>query len=127
VNVDFSNNHLTRIMSRGDYYHFVAAEKLDEPATESVELVGPLCMPDVLGAGRTLPPLQRGDLVAALDAGMYAETTSSQFNGQPRPATVLVNGADADIIKTRETTEDVFAHHRIPARLGGMDLRHRAA
>lgn len=118
VNLDCSTNQLTRIMSRGDYYHIVAAEKLDEPATERVEIVGPLCMPDVLGSSRDLPPLQRGDLVAVLDAGMYAETTSSQFNGQPRPATVLVNGADAELIKVRETVTDVFAHHRIPARLG---------
>jgi diaminopimelate decarboxylase len=124
VNLDCSTNQLTRIMSRGDYYHIVAAEKLNEPATEEVEVVGPLCMPDVLGSRRTLPPLQRGDLVAILDAGMYAETTSSQFNGQPRPGTVLVHGADADMIKTPETIEDVFAHHRIPERLGGVDRPH---
>jgi len=121
VNLDCSTNQLTRIMSRGDYYHIVAAEKLNEPATEQVEVVGPLCMPDVLGSGRRLPPLQRGDLIAFLDAGMYAETTSSQFNGQPRPATVLVQGAEAEIIKRRETIEDVFYHHHIPARLGGID------
>ncbi len=121
VNLDCSTNQLTRIMSRGDYYHIVAAEKLDEPATEQVEVVGPLCMPDVLGSARNLPPLQRGDLVAILDAGMYAETTSSQFNGQPRPATVLVNGADAEVIKVRETIDDVFAQHRIPERLGAPE------
>ncbi len=121
VNLDCSTNQLTRIMSRGDYYHIVAAEKLNEAATEEVDVVGPLCMPDVLGSKRTLPTLQRGDLVALLDAGMYAETTSSQFNGQPRPPTVLVSGAQAEVIKTRETIEDVFAHHRVPERLGGID------
>jgi diaminopimelate decarboxylase len=123
VNLDCSTNQLTRIMSRGDYYHIIAAEKLNDAATEKIEVVGPLCMPDVLGKGRLLPPLHRGDLVAVLDAGMYAESTSSQFNGQPRPATVLVNGADADIIKTRETIDTVFAHHRVPQRLGGLDGR----
>jgi diaminopimelate decarboxylase len=123
VNVDCSTNQLTRIMSRGDYYHILAAEKLNEAATEQAEVVGPLCMPDVLGAGRMLPPLQRGDVVAFLDAGMYAETTSSQFNGQPRPATVLVNGTDAEIIKQRETVADVFALHRVPERLGGLEQR----
>ena len=123
VNLDCSTNQLTRIMSRGDYYHIVAAERLDDPPTEQVEVVGPLCMPDVLGSARMLPALRRDDLVAFLDAGMYAETTSSQFNGQPRPATILVNGAEADIIKTRETIDDVFAHHRIPERLGGFDRR----
>jgi diaminopimelate decarboxylase len=124
VNVDCSTNQLTRIMSRGDYYHIVAADKLNEPETEQVEVVGPLCMPDVLGGGRLLPPLQRGDLLAFLDAGMYAETTSSQFNGQPRPATVLVHGAEGEVIKTRETIQDVFRHHRIPARLDGIEGTH---
>ncbi|MFQ5664912.1 MAG: diaminopimelate decarboxylase [Candidatus Binatia bacterium] len=123
VHVDCSSNQLTRIMSRGDYYHIVAAQKLNDPATEEVDVVGPLCMPDVLGSRRKLPALHRGDLVAVLDAGMYAETTSSQFNGQPRPATVLVHGDEAEIIKTAETIEDVFAHHRVPQRLGGLDRR----
>jgi diaminopimelate decarboxylase len=121
VNLDCSTNQLTRIMSRGDYYHIVAADKLNEPPTEQVDIVGPLCMPDVLGSQRVLPPLQRGDLVAVLDAGMYAETTSSQFNGQPRPATVLVHGDAAEVIKTRDTVDDVFAHHRIPPRLQAAD------
>ena len=64
-----------------------------------------------------MPKLRRGDVVAILDAGMYAESTSTQFNGVPRPATVLVNGADADVIKERETVEDVFARHQVPKRL----------
>jgi diaminopimelate decarboxylase len=123
VNLDCSTNQLTRIMSRGDYYHIVAAEKLNEAALEEAEIVGPLCMPDVLGNSRKLPRLIRGDIVAVLDAGMYAETTSSQFNGQPRPATVLVHGAEAEVIKTRETVQDVFAHHRLPERLQGTGDR----
>ncbi|MBI3785720.1 MAG: diaminopimelate decarboxylase, partial [Deltaproteobacteria bacterium] len=118
VNLDCSTNQLTRVMSRGDYYHFIAAEKLNQAATEKVEIVGPLCSPDILGSGRTLPPLESGDLIAVLDAGMYAESTSSQFNGQPRPASVLANGGGAEIIKVRETVRDVFAQHRIPERLG---------
>ena len=126
VNLDCSSNQLTRIMSRGDYYHIVPAEKLDEAPTDTVEVVGPLCMPDILGRERKLPALERGDLVAVLDAGMYAETTSSQFNGQPRPATVLVNGAEAEIIKEAETVEDVFTQHRIPSRLGEIERVRRA-
>ncbi len=118
VNLDCSTNQLTRVMSRGDYYHYIAAEKLNEEAREKVEIVGPLCSPDILGSGRMLPRLERGDLVAVLDAGMYAESTSSQFNGQPRPATVLVSGDRADLIKERETVRDVFAQQRIPQRLG---------
>lgn len=62
----------------------------------------------------------QGDLIAILDAGMYAETTASQFNGRPRPATVLVHGDKSDVIKRRETFRDVFATQCIPARIEQM-------
>jgi hypothetical protein len=35
----------------------------------------------------------------------------------PRPATVLVNGEGVEVIKLRETVQDVFHLHRIPERL----------
>jgi hypothetical protein len=56
-------------------------------------------------------------VIAFLDAGMYAETVSTQLNGVPRPATVLVDGDRVEVIKQRETVRDVFARHRIPPRL----------
>jgi diaminopimelate decarboxylase len=44
---------------------------------------------------------------------------SSNFNALPRPATLLVHGGEAEIIKRAETIKDVFARHIIPDRLGG--------
>jgi len=32
----------------------------------------------------------KGDIIAILDAGMYAESDSNQLNWIPRPATVMV-------------------------------------
>ena len=57
-----------------------------------------------------------GDVVAFLDAGAYGETKAATFNAQPRPATVLVNGASADVITERETVWDVIGRYRIPPR-----------
>jgi diaminopimelate decarboxylase len=34
--------------------------------------------------------LRRGDLVAIADAGAYAASQSSAYNGRPRPAQVLL-------------------------------------
>jgi hypothetical protein len=34
-----------------------------------------------------------------------------QYSGVPRPATVLVNGDEVEVIKARETVQDVF--HRV--------------
>ena len=37
-----------------------------------------------------LPPLRRGDLVAIADAGAYAASLGSTYNGRPRPPQVLL-------------------------------------
>jgi diaminopimelate decarboxylase len=83
-------------------------------ATERVIVVGETCIDSVFSPDCPMPPLEPGEPVAILDAGMYAETASTQLNGIPRPATVLVNGSSSDIVKARESVDDVFARHRIP-------------
>ena len=51
---------------------------------------GPVCeSTDHLGT-HDLPPLRRGDLVAVRDAGAYAASLGSTYNGRPRPAQVLL-------------------------------------
>jgi diaminopimelate decarboxylase len=51
---------------------------------------GPICeSTDALGA-HPLPPLRRGDLVAIRDAGAYAASQSSTYNGRPRAAQVVI-------------------------------------
>jgi diaminopimelate decarboxylase len=61
--------------------------QLDEP----VEVHGPICeSTDALGT-HPLPALRRGDLVAIRDAGAYAASLSSQYNGRPRPPQVVID------------------------------------
>ena len=117
VNVDASTNNLMRIDTSGQVHPILAAGGLERPLTQTVRVVGPTCSPSVLGRSVVLPDVRRGDLLAILDTGMYAETASTQFNGVPRPATVMVCGHEVDLIKERETVLDVFRHHRIPERL----------
>lgn len=51
---------------------------------------GPICeATDALGT-HDLPPLRRGDLVAIADAGAYAASLASTYNGRPRPPQVLL-------------------------------------
>lgn len=119
VNVDASTNQLQRILLANYYYQPIVANKALHPPEEVVDIVGPLCILDILAGNRKMPRIERGDLIAFLEAGMYAESVSNHFNGIPRPATVLVCGKMVDIIKERETVQDVFAHHRIPLRLLG--------
>ncbi len=51
---------------------------------------GPICeSTDSLGV-HDLPALRRGDLVAIADAGAYAASLGSTYNGRPRPPQVLL-------------------------------------
>ena len=61
---------------------------------------GPICeSTDTLGE-HLLPPLRRGDLVAIADAGAYAASMRSTYNGRPRPAEVIVE-ADGTLTLAR--------------------------
>jgi diaminopimelate decarboxylase len=120
INVDISTNDLPRIDSAGCAHYVFPATRMRDSYAGPATIVGPTCQASILGTDRMMPTLERGDLVVVLDAGMYAETTSNQYNGIPRPATVLVDGTKADLIKKRETVEDVFARHLIPSRFSAV-------
>ncbi len=73
----------------------VAPERSDLTAVH-----GPICeSTDELG-DHDLPPLRRGDLVAIRDAGAYAASLSSTYNGRPRPPQVIL-GVDGRLILAR--------------------------
>jgi diaminopimelate decarboxylase len=123
AHVDASTNHIMRVQTANYYYHIVVANKADQEPTEVVDVVGPLCnAADILGADRKLPPLERGDIIAVLDTGGYAESASCTFNTYPRPATVLVSGDRSDIIAERETILDIITRQAIPPRLFALDV-----
>jgi diaminopimelate decarboxylase len=62
----------------------------DSPATEPTRVEGPICeSTDALGV-HDLPPLSRGDHVAISDAGAYAASLASTYNGRPRAPQVLL-------------------------------------
>ncbi|HET6204424.1 MAG TPA: diaminopimelate decarboxylase [Planctomycetota bacterium] len=72
------------------------------------DVVGPVCESgDFLGLDRELPPLAPGDLLAVLDAGAYGFSMSSQYNGRPRAAEVLVDGETWRTVRRRESVEDL--------------------
>jgi diaminopimelate decarboxylase len=75
------------------------------------------CGFDVLAPQADLPELAPGDVLAFLDTGAYQDACASNFNGLPRPATVLVHGSEAEVVKRAETVADVFARDVVPARL----------
>jgi diaminopimelate decarboxylase len=83
------------------------------PGTEKYDVVGPICETgDCLAKERFLPPLQRGDTLAVFTAGAYGFVMSSQYNARPRAAEVLVNGDQFEVIRKRETYEDLVTHEK---------------
>ena len=57
---------------------------------EPARVEGPICeSTDALGV-HDLPPLRRGDLVAISDAGAYAASLASTYNGRPRAPQILL-------------------------------------
>jgi diaminopimelate decarboxylase len=113
-----------RASRAGRHWYRSCRRRMTAPLEETVEIVGSTCFKSVLGAERRMPALARGDLVAILDTGMYAEVFGNQFNGIPRPATVMIGGGGVEVIKRRETIADVFATHQVPARLAAQAPRH---
>jgi len=73
-------------------YPVAIANRMDEPATESVHVVGPLCTPlDLLAERMLLPAAQEGDLVVVYQSGAYGASASPQgFLGHPACQEMLV-------------------------------------
>jgi diaminopimelate decarboxylase len=84
---------------------------------DKADVVGRSCYGDRLMP--TVPIPEVGDILAMLDTGAYQEVSMSNFNAIPRPATVLVTGDRAAIVRRRETEEDVFRRDVIPEHLQG--------
>jgi len=91
--------------------------------TETVDVVGPICESgDFLAEHRPLPTVGQQDVLAVFDAGAYGFTMSSNYNGRPRAAEVLVDAGTARVVRRRETYEDLVAAERTslpPAALQG--------
>jgi diaminopimelate decarboxylase len=114
VGVDAGFNTLIRPAMYGSYHHILVVNKLDHALTEEYDVVGPLCESgDIFASGRVLPKLSEGDLLAILNAGAYGFSMASQYNSRPRPAEVLVREGHYELIRERETLQDLLKGQRI--------------
>jgi diaminopimelate decarboxylase len=98
-------------------HNFIVANKAEEKEVTPYEVVGSTCAADRIYGQVYMPPLEKGDILAILDMGAYQEVSAANFNALPRPAMVLVNGQEVELIKRRETIEDVFRRDQVPERL----------
>ncbi|KAM9870793.1 diaminopimelate decarboxylase [Leucobacter aridicollis] len=93
-------------------YEAVLANRLDEPWTESVQVVGRQCESgDLLVGGAPMPEPRVGDLIVMPVTGAYAYTMSNNYNGALKPAIVFVRDGQARLAARRETYDDLLATH----------------
>ena len=80
------------------------------------DVVGPICESgDFLAKERPLPPTNAGDYLAIMQAGAYGFAMSSNYNGRPRPAEILVNGDQFHIIRQRQTYQHLLDGCNFPS------------
>ncbi len=118
VEVDTAITHIGMSRSPTDA-HALTPVRMRARPEERVDVVGPLCVLDLIAEQAPLERLEPGELLAILDTGAYADGEASNANSIGRPAVVLVCGQTADLIRRRETFADVFGRDEIPPRLLG--------
>jgi len=110
--VDAAMNDLMR-PALYDAWHDIQAVHPRQGTPRRYEIVGPVCESgDFLGRDRELN-LAEGDLVAIMSAGAYGMSMSSNYNTRPRAAEVMVAGKEFQVVRSRETFEQMIATEKI--------------
>lgn len=116
VVVDAAMNDLAR-PALYDAYHAIEAVE-DDGARITADVVGPICETgDFFARDREIAPVPPGGLMVVLSAGAYGFSMASNYNTRPRAAEVLVDGARFDVVRRRETLDDLLGPESIPASL----------
>ncbi|MEY4592948.1 MAG: diaminopimelate decarboxylase [Pseudomonadota bacterium] len=106
--IDAAMNDLMR-PALYEAWHDILPVATHEIPKRMYDVVGPVCETgDFLGQARELA-VQPGDLLAVMSAGAYGMAMSSNYNTRPRACEVMVNGAQAFVIRKRETVESLYA------------------
>jgi len=111
--IDAAMNDLIRPALYEAYHEIKPVVETSE--TVFGDLVGPVCESgDFLAANRDLPAVKQGDLVSVMSAGAYGYVMSSTYNSRGRAAEVMVQGNRHELVRARETIEDVVRGEILP-------------
>jgi diaminopimelate decarboxylase len=107
VIVDAAMNDLLRPALYQSHHEVIPVQKNGREMIRA-DVVGPVCETgDFLARNREMPDMRSGDLLAICTAGAYGFVQASNYNSRPRPAEILVEGAEWRVIRRRETFEDL--------------------
>ena len=94
--------------------------KMNDEKTEKVTIAGRFCESgDILIKDIMLPKIEFGDILCVYNTGAYNYSMASNYNSVEKPAMVLVNNSQSDMIINRETLDDLISKQVIPDRLKG--------
>ena len=103
-------------------YSAQIANKPEAEIAQAVTIAGRFCESgDILIKNIQLPEIEEGDILCVYNTGAYNYSMASNYNRVQKPAMVLVNNAQDDLIIKRETLDDIVAHDIIPQRLQKND------
>ncbi len=111
--VDGAMNDLLRPSFYNAFHNVLPVNKNATGTQAQWDLVGPICETgDFLAKNRDLS-LREGDYLALMSAGAYGFTMSSNYNTRPRVAEVMVSNENHQLVRERETVQDLFAQERL--------------
>ena len=109
VILDAGMTELIRPMLYSAYHAIEPVATRNDPEA-LCDVVGPLCeSSDTIGKDRRLPTPQVGDLMAIRDTGAYAAVMASNYNRRGLSPEVMVDGGRAELIRRRQTIDDILA------------------
>ncbi len=89
-------------------YDMILANRVNEPATETVTVAGRCCESgDLLGENVPLAPAKPGDLLAVFATGAYNYSMASRYNRVGIPPVVMVKDGTSRVIVRGESLEDL--------------------
>ncbi|MEO6612126.1 MAG: diaminopimelate decarboxylase [Chitinophagaceae bacterium] len=105
--VDSGLNHFIRPMFYGAYHEIT---NLSNPrgVKKNYNVVGNICETDTFAENRSLPEVREGDYLVFQNAGAYCFEMSSHYNSRNKPAELLVKEGTVNLIRKRDTLEDLL-------------------
>lgn len=118
VAVDGGMSDNPRPITYQSVYRVALANRMNDAATEIVTIAGKHCESgDIVVKDVALPAAEPGDTLVVADTGAYNYSMASNYNRLSRPAAVLVNQGEANVILRRETYIDLLRQDCLPTRL----------
>ncbi len=114
--VDAGMNDLIRPALYNSYHGIVpVVQEQARGVKTKCDIVGPVCeSSDSFASDRPFPKrVGSGDLVAFLSAGAYGMSMSSHYNTRARPAEVMIHGEGFQLIRKRDTFEEMIRNEII--------------